>query len=136
MKVYSKSWLGLKFKNFHKISNKELPGKKFYDDFYDLCFDKYKKIENFPESWLLEKKIDSIDLNNVITKYGCNKVLSLASGLGVIEHNLIKINPELEIFCNDLSKNISWAFDNSSRVGFSPVNSIASNFKSVCESHM
>lgn len=116
MKVYSKSWLGLKFKNFHKISNEKLPGKKFYDDFYDKCFENYKEIANFPKSWLLEKEIDSKNLNDVIEEYKCKKVLSLASGLGVIEHNLKIINPELDIFCNDLSKNISWAFDNSLKV--------------------
>ena len=74
MKVYSKSWLGLKFKNFHKISNEKLPGKKFYDDFYDKCFENYKEIANFPKSWLLEKEIDSKNLNDVIEEYKCKKV--------------------------------------------------------------
>ena len=55
MKVYSKSWLGLKFKNFHKISNENFQ-EKVYDDFYDKCFENYKEIANFPKSWLLEKK--------------------------------------------------------------------------------
>ncbi len=116
MKVYSNSWLNIKFSSFCQVSNKKLPNKKFYDEFYKTAFKKYKSIDNFPSYWLEEKKIDSIDLNEIIKKNKFKNVLSLASGLGVVENNLSKLNPELNIYCNDLSDFVSWNFNNSSRV--------------------
>lgn len=116
MKVYSNSWLNIKFNSFHEVSNKKLPDKNFYDEFYKTAFKKYESIENFPSEWLEEKKIDSVDLNKIIKKNKFKNILSLAAGLGVVEINLSKINPELNIFCNDISDNVALNFNDSSRV--------------------
>ena len=100
--VFANEWLGINFKEVTKISNKELPDKSFYESFYSCLFKKYDSIENLPEIWIQEKRKSSEYLLNILKHHSAKKVLSIGSGLRVIENFIAITDPSIKLYCEDI----------------------------------
>ena len=100
-KVFATEWLGINFKEFSIASNTELPDKLFYENFYSCLEHKYCSIEKLPHQWLKDKKESSTELFKLIKKVSAKKILSIGSGIRVMENFISKLDSSLNFYCED-----------------------------------
>ncbi len=100
-KVFANEWIGINFKEFSIASNTELPDKLFYENFYSILEHKYCSIEKLPHQWLKDKKESSTELFKLIKKVSAKKILSIGSGIRVMENFISKLDSSLKFYCED-----------------------------------
>lgn len=109
-KLYQFEWHGISLKDIEAFST-VLPSKSFYTKFYEKLFEKYNGFDELEEDWL-EYKNEVANCLNTHLKNKIN-VLSIGSGIGVVENTLTKLNPDLRITAIEPSQNASrWVKDN------------------------
>jgi hypothetical protein len=109
--VFANEWLGINFKEFSKASNTKLPDNLFYKNFYSCLERKYSSIENLPYEWLEDKRESSKELSKLIKRVSAKKILSIGSGIRVIENYIAKLDSSLKFYCEDFSS-LSCSFIN------------------------
>lgn len=109
-KLYQFEWHGISLNDIEAFST-VLPSKSFYTKFYEKLFEKYNGFDELDEDWL-EYKNEVANCLNTHLKNKIN-VLSIGSGIGVVENTLTKLNPNLRITAIEPSENASrWVKDN------------------------
>lgn len=109
-KFYQREWHGISFKDIEPFSTK-LPSKFFYSKFYEKLFVKYKGFEELDEVWTEYKTKVAKKINSYLKSD--RDILSIGSGIGVVEDTLTKLNPDLRITAIEPSENASlWIRDN------------------------
>ena len=109
-KFYQLEWHGIFFKDIETLST-ALPSKSFYTKFYEKLFEKYNSFDELDKTWLEYKNEVALRINTYLE----NKinVLSIGSGIGVVENTLTLLNPNLHITAIEPSENASkWVKDN------------------------
>lgn len=109
-KLYQFEWHGISLNDIEAFS-KSLPSKSFYNKFYEKLFEKYNGFYELDEDWLKYKN----EVANCLNSHLKNKinVLSIGSGIGIVENTLTKLNPNLRITAIEPSENASrWVKDN------------------------
>lgn len=109
-KFYQLEWLGIYFKDVEAFTTL-LPSKSFYTKFYEKLFEKYNGFDELDEAWLVYKNNVAKRINSQLKNK--TNVLSIGSGIGVVENTLTKLNPNLRITAIEPSENASkWVKDN------------------------
>tara|TARA_B100001093_G_scaffold505962_1_gene564134 strand:- start:1127 stop:1840 length:714 start_codon:yes stop_codon:yes gene_type:complete len=109
-KLYQFEWHGISLDEIEAFS-KSLPSESFYNKFYDKLFEKYNSFEELDEHWLEYKNEVTVCLNSHLKKK--INVLSIGSGIGIVENTLTKLNPNLRITAIEPCENASrWIKDN------------------------
>jgi hypothetical protein len=80
---YQREWQSIKFSDFYKLSETELPGPEFYNAFYRVLFNRYSGYDDLDPSWRQSKK-ELADWIAAQVKPGA-RVLSVGCGLGYME---------------------------------------------------
>jgi hypothetical protein len=94
--IFQKSWFEIPFSSLEiPCSSKRLAGQDFYSAFYDKFFESYTNYSELPISWLNFKNEIVEHLLSLIEKN--DSILSIGSGIGYIENELILKSSELEI---------------------------------------
>ena len=102
MKYYQKEWHGIKFDTFWKNSRKYLASESFYEKFYTIFFEKYNSYDDLDKEWIKRKKNIANWLLNEITEEA--KVISVGSGIGIIEKFIIENNSKkIDLHLHDLN---------------------------------
>ena len=102
MKYYQTEWHDIKFNTFWKNSRIDLADELFYEKFYINFFKKYKSYDDLDKEWIKRKKNIANWLLNVINED--SKVISVGSGIGIIEKFIIENNTKrIDLHLNDLS---------------------------------
>ena len=110
-KFYQLEWHDVYFKDIG-ISSTDLPSKRFYNKFYEKFFEKYNDFGDLDQVWV-EYKIEIAERINALVKNKTN-ILSIGSGIGIVENALTKLNPNVRIVAIEPSENASkWVRGNS-----------------------
>jgi len=99
-KLYQKTWMGIDFCEFAKVSSTKLAGAEFYEAFYNELFDRYRGYEDLDHEWLIKKR----ELADWICQFVAkgSRILSVGCGIGYIEYCLCRSQGELiEIHAQD-----------------------------------
>ena len=109
-KFYQVEWHDIYFKDFG-TSTSEVPEKDFYDKFYERFFKKYRNFDGLDTSWVAYKMQIARRINAILkTK---TNVLSIGSGIGIVEDLLTNLNSNVKIMSIEPSENASrWVRDN------------------------
>lgn len=110
-RFYQESWQGIPFTAFSHISFFHLADSRFYSTFYEELFRRYQNWDSLPAQWRQNKIQDAAWLAAQIRaavedKKDCEgpvKVLSIGSGVGFMEKQLLAEMPELELHVNEPS---------------------------------
>ena len=109
-RFYQAEWHNIYFKDFG-VSSSELPTKNFYDQFYEIFFNKYASFKDLDESWV-NYKLQIADHINKVVKNKTN-ILSIGSGIGIVEDELTNLNSKYRIKSIEPSENASkWVKNN------------------------
>lgn len=109
-KFYQVEWHDIYFKEFGNLPS-EMPTKCFYDKFYKRFFAKYHSFDELDKSWVAYK-MQIAEHINAILKSRTN-ILSIGSGIGIVETFLTNLNSNLRIMSIEPSENVSkWVRDN------------------------
>jgi len=109
-KFYQTEWHEIYFTSFASPSS-ELPTQKFYDMFYDRFFIKYKNFNELDEGWVTYKTKVAKHIENIVEQ--SSSVLSIGSGIGIVEDILTKSNKNIEVVAIEPSQNASkWVRSN------------------------
>lgn len=110
-RFYQESWQGIPFTAFSHISFFHLAEPKFYATFYEELFRRYKDWDDLPSVWRANKRKDARWLAGQLRaklaqepgRAGPLRVLSIGSGVGYMEKELLEEMPELELHVNEPS---------------------------------
>ena len=102
-KFYQFEWHGIHFNTFSKISRNHLPDSNFYDKFYSEFFNRFKSYDDLDQGWVIYKKRIAEYLSKIIGKN--SKVLSIGSGIGIVEKYLFEITKNENISAIEPSEN-------------------------------
>lgn len=110
-RFYQESWQGIPFTTFSHISFFHLAEPRFYAIFYEELFKRYKDWNDLPELWRENKIQDADWLSKQILEAAKKrppqkepiKVLSIGSGVGFMEKELVTKIPEIELHVNEPS---------------------------------
>lgn len=111
-RFYQESWQGIPFTTFSPISFFHLAEPKFYAVFYEELFRRYKDWDSLPAAWRANKRKDALwlleRLRQIIAARPAGearppRVLSIGSGVGYMEKELLDAMPELELHVNEPS---------------------------------
>ena len=100
--VFAIEWLGINFKEVAKSSNQKLPDKFFYESFYSRLDEKYGSVEHLPKNWIQEKRKSSEYLSDILKSVSAKKVLSIGSGLRLIENFIATNDSSIKFYCEDM----------------------------------
>lgn len=108
-RFYQESWQGIPFTSFAHISFFRLADSKFYSTFYETLFRRYKSWEDLPAAWRANKTNDAKWLAGQIDELARKdedrplKVLSIGSGVGYMEKELLEECHDIELHVNEPS---------------------------------
>lgn len=88
-KIWQKEWFGIKFREFTKISERELAGSEFYERFYQKFHERYSCYKELPESWKIQKNQVATDINTQAKSK--TAILSIGCGIGYVEKLLFEM---------------------------------------------
>ena len=112
-KFYQSEWHGIYFDEFSEPSKTKLPDSKFYDNFYEHFFKKFSNYDDLDKSWV-DYKIDiATYINSLI--HNKSNILSIGSGIGIVEDFLSKTTKDIKVHAIEPSTNASrWLKKNNS----------------------
>lgn len=108
-RFYQESWQGIPFTSFSHISFFRLAESRFYSNFYEELFRRYKSWSDLPAVWRQNKDKSADWICNQIEEAcagdvdGPPRVLSIGSGVGYMEKTLLEKRPDLELHINEPS---------------------------------
>ncbi len=96
---YQTNWHGINLLDIAKkvcLNKNELPGASFYEKFYKLLEENKVLLSS---DWVDKKKQLAIEIKNILTKYynKDNIILSVGSGFGIVELELIKAGFNIDL---------------------------------------
>ena len=107
---YQESWQGIPFTAISHLSFFHLAESKFYSAFYEELFRRYSDWEDLPFDWRENKRHNAhwlMERMAVLERAKMEehplRVLSIGSGVGYMEHCLLKEKPGLELYVNEPS---------------------------------
>ena len=104
--IWESSWQGIQFHELGvKLNCFGRPSAEFYSRFYNAIFSKYDSFEALPPPWKKIKSKTALEISKLINDEAT--VLSIGSGLGYLDKEIIKYRPELKINTYDFADNAS-----------------------------
>jgi hypothetical protein len=100
-RIYQSEWQGIQFVDFTTTSSSKLAESTFYDAFYQEFFRRYQDWGDLPEGWLKAKGVCAEFIASRVNHGG--PTLSVGSGLGAVEHHLLRLAPSIELFIQEVS---------------------------------
>jgi len=88
-RFYQNEWLGLKFSDLSKTSLFRKANIKFYDNFYQVFFNKYSSYDDLPKQYIESKKQVAFHLLPYLRNK--SRILSIGCGIGLVEKKLLDL---------------------------------------------
>ncbi|WP_297672502.1 methyltransferase domain-containing protein [uncultured Desulfovibrio sp.] len=107
-RLYQTEWQHISFTDFAEPSFFSAAGGDFYSAFYARLFTAYASYEALDAGWRAAKRRNAEKIAATARTLGKDgnrvKILSIGCGLGFTERELLRIAPECEIFCHDITE--------------------------------
>lgn len=114
IKMYQKEWHGIEFESFATCDINNIPDQAFYDSFYNEFFDKFSCFDDLDPAWV-DYKIAIA--KKLIGEIGNKKnILSIGSGIGIVEGYIAKKMPNTNLVATEPSVNVSRWISNVSNI--------------------